>query len=114
MTTLFLRSIPAFALLLLLNTSSLSAQGCVAIRHFSSCVGNNLENNLLGSGELQIGVNYRYFKSFRHFRGTEEVSDRVSSNTQGITPCAVYCLEEDGVRLDPEFYKHLKISSQPK
>lgn len=60
------------------------AQGCVAIRHFSSCVGNNLESNLLGSGDLQVGVNYRYFKSFRHFRGTEEEPDRVTNNTEVI------------------------------
>jgi hypothetical protein len=62
----------------------ISAQGCVAIRHFSSCVGNSLENNLLNAGDLQFGINYRYFKSFRHFRGTEEEPDRVSNNTEVI------------------------------
>lgn len=61
-----------------------NAQGCVAIRHFSSCVGNTLENNLLGPGDIQIGSNYRYFKSFRHFRGTEEEPDRVSNETEVI------------------------------
>ncbi|MBC8769195.1 hypothetical protein H4O18_14460 [Arenibacter sp. BSSL-BM3] len=69
---------------LVFSTSSSSAQGCVAIRHFSSCVGNSLENNLLGKGDLQIGMNYRYFKSFRHFRGTEEEADRVANNTEVI------------------------------
>ena len=54
-----------------------SSQGCVAIRHFSCSVGNNLENNLLPQVSFQVGVNYRYFKSFRHFRGTEEEPDRV-------------------------------------
>lgn len=62
----------------------INAQGCVAIRHFSSCVGSNLENNLLNPGDLQIGVNYRYFKSFRHFRGTEEEPDRLANNTEVI------------------------------
>ncbi|RRQ47757.1 hypothetical protein DZC72_15420 [Maribacter algicola] len=62
----------------------INAQGCVAIRHFSSCVGSNLENNLLNTGDLQIGVNYRYFKSFRHFRGTEEEPDRLANNTEVI------------------------------
>lgn len=61
-----------------------SGQGCVAIRHFSSCVGNNLESNLLHAGDVQIGMNYRYFESFRHFRGTEEEPDRVSNNTEVI------------------------------
>ncbi|MDL5510770.1 hypothetical protein QSE00_03005 [Arenibacter sp. M-2] len=66
------------------NSTMLNAQGCVAIRHFSSCVGNSLENNLMDKGDLQIGMNYRYFKSFRHFRGTEEEADRVSNNTEVI------------------------------
>jgi hypothetical protein len=29
-------------------------------------------------------MNYRYFKSFRHFRGTDEEPDRVSNNTEVI------------------------------
>ena len=29
-------------------------------------------------------MNYRYFKSFRHFRGTEEEPDRVSNNTEVV------------------------------
>lgn len=71
-------------LISLLGTHQAKAQGCVAIRHFSSCVGNTLENNLLGPGDIQIGSNYRYFKSFRHFRGTEEEPDRVSNDTEVI------------------------------
>jgi len=63
---------------------STQAQGCVAIRHFSSCVGNTLESNLLGTGDIQIGTNYRYFKSFRHFRGTEEEPDRVANGSEVI------------------------------
>lgn len=61
-----------------------NAQGCVAIRHFSSCVGNSLENNLLNTGDIQLGMNYRYFKSFRHFRGTEEEPDRVANGSEVI------------------------------
>ncbi len=62
----------------------MNAQGCVAIRHFSSCVGNSLENNLLNTGDVQAGINYRYFESFRHYRGTEEEADRVANNTEVI------------------------------
>jgi len=69
---------------LFFSAEEIQAQGCVAIRHFSSCVGNTLENNLLGPGDIQIGSNYRYFKSFRHFRGTEEEPDRVSNETEVI------------------------------
>ena len=71
-------------LVLTCNPITLNAQGCVAIRHFFSCVGNSLENNLLGKGDLQVGMNYRYFKSFRHFRGTEEEPDRVANNSEVI------------------------------
>lgn len=69
---------------MLLTAFHVQAQGCVAIRHFSSCVGNSLENNLLDKGDVQIGMNYRYFKSFRHFRGTEEEPDRITNNTEVI------------------------------
>ncbi|WP_224487978.1 hypothetical protein [Robertkochia flava] len=64
--------------------SGIWAQGCVAIRHFSTCAGNNLESNLLMPGDLQIGTNYRYFKSFRHFRGTEEEPDRIANGSEVI------------------------------
>lgn len=66
------------------GTTLTHAQGCVAIRHFSTCAGNQLEQNLLQKGDLQLGMNYRYFKSFRHFRGTHEEPDRVSNNTEVI------------------------------
>lgn len=77
-----LQLVPFFFFIICIN--HVSGQGCVAIRHFSSCVGNSLENNLLNKGDVQIGMNYRYFKSFRHFRGTEEEPDRISNNTEVI------------------------------
>lgn len=72
------------SVLFLTGAKGVQAQGCVAIRHFSSCVGNTLESNLLGPGDIQIGTNYRYFKSFRHFRGTEEEPDRVANGSEVI------------------------------
>ncbi len=71
-------------LIFVLSSSKIYAQGCVAIRHFSCSTGNNLESNLLEKGSFQVGLNYRYFESFRHFRGTEEEKDRVSNNTEVI------------------------------
>lgn len=68
----------------MLSPILMSSQGCVAIRHFSCSMGNELESNLLAEGDFQIGMNYRYFKSFRHFKGTEEEPDRVSNNTEVI------------------------------
>lgn len=68
-----------------LLTSGLAySQGCVAIRHFSSCSGAHPEDNVLGPGDLMLSANYRYFKSFRHFRGTEEEPDRVANQTEVI------------------------------
>jgi hypothetical protein len=73
-----------FFIISCLTVTGTYAQGCVAIRHFSSCVGSSLEENLLQAGDLQVGMNYRYFKSFRHFRGTTEEADRVTNNTEVI------------------------------
>lgn len=66
------------------STHTAAAQGCVAIRHFSSCSGTTLESNILPAGSWQLGVNYRYFESFRHFRGTHEEPDRISNNTEVV------------------------------
>jgi hypothetical protein len=74
----------ALALLLfgLLHTNA-SAQGCVAIRHFS-CGGNGLSGALMTPGDVTLGTSYRYFKSFRHFSGREENHDRLANNTEVI------------------------------
>lgn len=82
MKTNYILFLLPFSLLIIPHTTY--AQGCVAIRHFSSSMGNELEGNLLRKGDFQAGMNYRYFKSFRHFKGTEEEPDRVSNNTEVI------------------------------
>jgi hypothetical protein len=84
MKSIFKKKKLLFLLFTAITAYQTYAQGCVAIRHFSSCVGNNLESNLLNSGDVMIGMNYRYFKSFRHFKGTEEVPDRVANNTEVV------------------------------
>ena len=73
----------ATVLLTLVYLSSY-AQGCVAIRQFSG-LGNAVgQGNILNRGELNISANYRYFKSFRHFRGTEEEHNRLTDHTEVI------------------------------
>lgn len=67
-----------------LSPDETKAQGCVAIRHFSCGIGNELDSNILKKGDVLLGLNYRYFKSFRHFKGTEEEPDRVANNTEVI------------------------------
>lgn len=60
------------------------AQGCVAIRQFSG-LGNAVgQGNMLEKGEWNISTNYRYFKSFRHFRGTHEEPNRIEDGTEVI------------------------------
>lgn len=71
------------ALLLVAPVKSI-AQGCVAIRQFSG-VGNALnQGEILQKGDFNVAINYRYFKSFRHFRGTHEEPDRIANNTEVI------------------------------
>lgn len=67
-----------FTLALLLSLPSLAAaQGCVAIRSFTSCNPNAFTNsNLIGKGWV-VALNYRYFESFRHFKGDHEEAQRL-------------------------------------
>ncbi|MCW3090229.1 MAG: hypothetical protein JWP81_1298 [Ferruginibacter sp.] len=56
---------------------NVNAQGCVAVRQMGGvtamCAANSYN---LSKGDLQVGVNYRYFHSWRHFVGTEEQKQR--------------------------------------
>lgn len=66
--------------ILLLNTWALTqkiyAQGCVAVRQMGgeNALGTGSYN--LSRGDIQVGVNYRHFHSWRHFVGTEEQPQR--------------------------------------
>lgn len=72
------------AISFLVSTANLHAQGCVAIRQFSG-LGNSVgQGNILNKGEWNISANYRYFKSFRHFRGTHEEPNRIEDGTEVI------------------------------
>ncbi|WP_373396672.1 hypothetical protein V8V91_18235 [Algoriphagus halophilus] len=78
--TLMLLSLTA----LYIGSINVYAQGCVAIRQFSG-LGNAVgQGNMLEKGELNISANYRYFKSFRHFRGSHEEPNRIEDGTQVI------------------------------
>src|SRR4051794_14165592 len=59
-----------------------NAQGCVAIRsNGASCA---MTKPHEGEGQWLFTTNYRYFKSFRHFKGTEEEKERVEQGTEVI------------------------------
>lgn len=85
-----MKNIPFHTLLFLfcivLFPAQSRAQGCVAIRQFSGCGIDLLSSGLvdLPEGGWQVGTNYRFFKSFRHFRGDHEEPNRVEDGTEVI------------------------------
>lgn len=61
----------------------MQAQGCVAVRNMATTCGIAFDS-LQHSSPWQVSVNYRYFKSFRHFRGSHEETERVENGTEVI------------------------------
>lgn len=85
-----MKSALTFALGLLLlsvfSVENISAQGCVAIRNMG-CSGTTIGGETTGflqKGQFQITGNYRYFKSYKHFRGSHEEAERVEKHTEVI------------------------------
>lgn len=82
------KQIPAFILLgiaLMLFSQKTLAQGCVAIRPMG-CGGANLSNQtgFFNKGEWRVAATYRYFQSYKHFRGDHEEKERVENGTEVI------------------------------
>ncbi|HEX2607418.1 MAG TPA: hypothetical protein VHK91_08565, partial [Flavisolibacter sp.] len=90
-----------FSLLAFASFAKADAQGCVAIRNNGgSCT--LMEPHEEGSaaatkGNWIFSLNSRYFKSFRHFVGTEEQKQRVEQGTEVINH--VFSTELDLVRV---------------
>lgn len=63
-------------LLIVCRTEKIMAQGCVAVRQMGGLNMNSAGSYNLESGEFQVGTNYRYFHSWRHFVGKEEQLER--------------------------------------
>jgi len=68
----------------LLLHSQTFAQGCIAIRSngASACMLNHTDS--MPAQQWQLNVGLRYFKSFRHFSGTEENKQRLIENTEVV------------------------------
>jgi hypothetical protein len=87
--TVFAKSILSIVALfaaILISAEKSKAQGCVAVRHMSSCGNPNAANtntNLM-AGQWQVSASYRYFRSFRHFRGTHEEKERLEKGNEVI------------------------------
>ncbi|MEZ4887968.1 MAG: transporter [Chitinophagales bacterium] len=60
------------------------SQGCVAIRGNSSCSAMQGSSFNLMKGEFLSQTGLRHFKSFRHFRGATEETNRVEDGTEVI------------------------------
>ncbi len=68
-------------LLLSAISSNLQAQGCVAVKNMSS-PGFNFGD--ASHKSWQFSLNYRYFRSYKHYRGREEEHERVENGTEVI------------------------------
>lgn len=68
-----------FFVLLIFQTDQLSAQGCVAVRQMGGLSMCSTDSYNLNKGDFQVGTNYRYFHSWRHFIGTNEQLQRQTS-----------------------------------
>jgi hypothetical protein len=75
-----------------LSAYSLQGQGCVAIRGVGSCLNPNSHAAAGLKGAWNISGDFRYFKSFRHFRGHEEEADRVANGTEVINHTSAFNL----------------------
>ena len=58
-----------------------SAQGCVAVKNMSSPGLNFGDESHRG---WQFSLNYRYFRSYKHFRGKEEEYRRALTETRNV------------------------------
>lgn len=74
----FLTTAFTFTLLIIITLFSekTNAQGCVAVRQMGGQNMNASNSYNLEEGEFQVGTNYRYFHSWRHFVGKEEQLQR--------------------------------------
>src|SRR5436190_329650 len=71
--------------IVVLSQYNVNGQGCVAVRQMggvSMCPSSSYN---LSKGDLQVGANYRYFHSWRHFIGKEEQPERQETGG-GIGP----------------------------
>ncbi|WP_421873602.1 transporter [Marinoscillum sp.] len=81
MKLFYLKALGAVCTIVLSTTLS-TGQGCVAIR--SGCGANVNGGGLLQKNQWQAGTNFRYFHSYKHFRGKHEETYRVEEGSEVI------------------------------
>lgn len=80
-----LTSVILFLTLILSGSTSLVyGQGCIAIRGNSTCSNHTGNSSNLQRGSINTQLGFRYFKSFRHFRGDVEETHRIEEGTEVI------------------------------
>ncbi|MBO9200086.1 MULTISPECIES: transporter family protein [Niastella] len=78
-----MKKLAILSILYLLLTHQAQSQGCVAIRSTGGfCTRDQAANH--DSTKWMLSVSNRYFKSFRHFVGTEEQKQRLEQGTEVI------------------------------
>ena len=76
----------AVAYNLILPTTTL-AQGCVAVRHMSCATpagASSADFFKQRTGHWQVSAGYRYFRSFRHYKGDVEQHERLEQHTEVV------------------------------
>jgi hypothetical protein len=69
--------------LIIINNKSF-AQGCVAIRSTGAICALHMPDSISNASKWQLGINYRYYKSYKHYVGTEEQKLRVDTGSNVI------------------------------
>jgi hypothetical protein len=78
-----LHGLVLFVIIIFSQSVNAGAQGCVAIRQMGGC-NEASGSSLLGKGQWQVGTNYRYFRSHRHFKGDAEQTIRAVQGTEVV------------------------------
>jgi hypothetical protein len=71
-------------LLMIMAVEKTQAQGCVAIRSVGGFCSAGGEGHVDTASKWQLSINNRYFKSFRHYVGSEEQKQRLAQQTEVI------------------------------
>jgi hypothetical protein len=82
-----IKSFIGVAVYVLINNTNVNAQGCVAIRgngSFATMDHPMLDTAIASDRSWYLTTSYRYFRSFRHFRGSEEQVERLKLHTEVI------------------------------
>jgi hypothetical protein len=75
-TTIYITFTLILSFLINFQSQKINAQGCVAVRQMGGLNMTLTNSYNLNKGDFQVGGNYRYFHSWRHFVGKEEQPQR--------------------------------------